>query len=669
VEACGQGGFRFVVVLHKANSPSLARGTDLAMTPGGAEEPSLAVGVERRRRASRAAAAGEEASQSAPLLADVVRPMPRRKLVHKMDNAAVTLPMAHRTVFRPGIIYPWLRLLVWIRVGIYFFGGNTIDVLLRRSSLQRRAVRLRRLFEAAGGSFGKLAQQLAIRADLLPYAYCAELSKMLDQAPAFPTAEAVAIIERELNRPLGEVFEIFDPEPIASTSIACVYQAKLRSGEHVAVKVRRPDIGRKLSGDLRALDWLLVSAEALTIVRAGLTRRFRQELWKTLMGELNFRAEARYTEMFRLRTRNSSDVITTRKVYFEYSTEQVLVKDLASGVWMWELMAAVDQDDKEFLAKVADMGIDPKSLASKLLRAVHHDVLEELFFHADPHPGNIVVQPNNGLCFIDFGAVERFSTQTRNAWRELHHHLANEDVGRMVSALITLAGPLPPIDVDRFVKAIEAIFTDWVFAIKSPDAEWWERSSAANWLRYIAVAQEFGVPVALETIQFFRATVLYDSIAIRLNKDIDIAREWKVYTESAGKAARKRTQKLIRKRLNGLTKMDYLRFEQALDMASQFLFKIQRSADIPTVEFRNIAGKISYTISLLLRLGLMGMLAGGVALIVDQVAERLFGHTIVWSSMLESMMSYRMVQLILLVVAVVIVRRIVIRLNDPDVFR
>jgi predicted unusual protein kinase regulating ubiquinone biosynthesis (AarF/ABC1/UbiB family) len=336
---------------------------------------------------------------------------------------------------------------------------------------------------------------------------------------------------------------------------------------------------------------------------------------------------------------------------------------------MWELIAAVDQDDKEFLANVAAMGIEPKSLAAKLQRAVHHDVLEELFFHADPHPGNMVVTPNNGLCFIDFGAIGRFSTRTRNAWRELHHHLANEDIGRMVNTLITLAGPLPPIDVDRFSKALEAIFADWVFAINSSDAEWWERSLATNWLRFVAVAQEFGVPVSLETIQFFRATVLYDSIVVRLNKDIDIVREWKLYAKSAGRAARKRTQKLVRKRLGGLTNMDYLLIEQAIDTGSQFLFRLQRNADIPTVEFRNIVGKISYTISLLLRIGYLGILGGVVAVIVDQVAERLFGYTIVWSSMIETIMSYRLVQLIFLIIAVVLVRRIIIRLNDPDMTR
>jgi ubiquinone biosynthesis protein len=638
------------------------------MTPTRAERIARAVdaAVEAWPERSSSSATTAAGPHVPPPVADVLQPMPRRTFAHKFDDAAVTLPMAHRVTFRPGVIYPLVRLLVWVRVCLYFVGGTAVDLLRRRDTPQRRAMRLRHQFETAGGSFGKLAQQLAQRADLLPYAYCEELSKMLDRAPAFPTTEAIAIIEQSLGKPLGDVFEVFDPEPIGSTALACVYQAKLRSGKRVAVKVRRPDIGRKLAADLRALDWLLISAEALTIIRAGLTRRFRLELWKTLMGELNFRAEARYTEMFRLRPRTSDDFITTRKVYFEYSTDQVLVKELASGIWMWELMAAVDRDDKQFLAKVALMGIEPKSLASKLLRAVHHDVLEELFFHADPHPGNIVVTPNNGLCFIDFGAVGRFSTQTRNAWRELHYHLRNEDIGRMVNTLITLAGPLPPIDVDRFVKALETIFTDWVFALKSPDAEWWERSSATNWLRYIAVAQEFGVPVALETIQFFRATVLYDSIAIRLNKDVDIVQAWNVYAASAGKAARKRTQKFIRKRIGGLTKMDYLRLEQAVDTAGQFLFKIQRSADIPIFQFRNIAGKISYITSLLLRVGYLGILLGGVALIVDQVSERLFGYAIPWASMVEKLMSYTTVQLLLLVVAVVLVRRVIIRLNDPD---
>src|SRR5919197_2314431 len=145
---------------------------------------------------------------------DVVRPMPRRKIVHEAGTSHVTLPMARRVVFKPGIIRPLIRLLIWCWACIRFFVGNGFDVLLGRASVQRRARRLRTIFEDAGASFDKLGQQISLRADLLPYAYCAELSKMLDQSPAFPTSQAIAVIERNLGRPLNEIFEVFDPEPI-----------------------------------------------------------------------------------------------------------------------------------------------------------------------------------------------------------------------------------------------------------------------------------------------------------------------------------------------------------------------------------------------------------------------------------------------------------------------
>ena len=129
-----------------------------------------------------------------------------------------------------------------------------------------------------------------MRADMLPYAYCAELSKMLDRAPTFPTAQAIAIVERNLGRPLAEVFEVFDPDPIGSASLACVYQARLTTGDKVAVKVRRPDIGPLIAADMRALDWILIFGETLTIIPPGATRSFRKEFEAVLFSELNFRS-------------------------------------------------------------------------------------------------------------------------------------------------------------------------------------------------------------------------------------------------------------------------------------------------------------------------------------------------------------------------------------------
>jgi ubiquinone biosynthesis protein len=264
-----------------------------------------------------------------------------------------------------------------------FYFGNLIDYLLRRGSIERRAARLRQVFEEAGPTFQKLGQQLSMRADLLPYAYCTELAKMLDQAPSFPTDQAIAIIERNLRKPLSDVFEVFDPTPIGSASLACVYQAQLRTGERVAVKVRRPGIGPLIAADLRAMDWLLILAETLTLIPPGGTRRFREDFQTILFGELNFRTEARYTDLFRRRAAKRKKGVTAPRVYFEHCTEEVMVSEFVSGVWMWELMAAVDSNDEEFLSKARRIGIEPKSLAHKLVLIMDREVHEELFFHAD----------------------------------------------------------------------------------------------------------------------------------------------------------------------------------------------------------------------------------------------------------------------------------------------
>jgi predicted unusual protein kinase regulating ubiquinone biosynthesis (AarF/ABC1/UbiB family) len=595
-----------------------------------------------------------------------VRPMPRRAISHAFTGANVALPRARKVTFKAGVIRTVLRLLLWISGAMKFFLGNWLDVVLRRDSPQRRAVRLRQIFEGAGATFAKLGQQLSLRADLLPYTYCVELSKMLDRSPPFPSPEAIAIVERSLGRPIGEVFAAFDPIPIGSGSLACVYQAQLKTGERVAVKVRRPGVGPTIAADLRALDWLLNTAEALTYVTPGMTRRFRQELRTILFGELNFRTEARYTDMFRRNARKHNGDVTAPRMYFQYCTEEMLVGELVSGVWMWELMAAVDSNDVEFLTKLRGMGIEPKSLARKLAQVMQREVQEELFFHADPHPANLVVLPNNRICFIDFGAIGRFSTPTRKVWREIMFHMVQGDVSRMVNCSLNLGGPLPPIDVHGVSKEIEQIYADWLYAMKSKDAEWWERSSAQAWLRYIEIARKYNIPVTLETIQFFRATVLYDSTITRLNRDIDFTKEYKVYARIANKRARKRVQKRMRMRLDGPTDQDYMNFEQISDSITQFVFNIGRTVENQTVHFRSIVGKISYVAALFLRLGYLAAFALGTGLLVDTLSSRLFGHKIDWPSILEAISSFGWVQLTLVVVLLVLIRRVVLRLSMPD---
>jgi ubiquinone biosynthesis protein len=596
----------------------------------------------------------------------VIGAMPRRPISHSAGEAHVSLPLARRVRFSAGILRAVSRLLVWLWCLIRFYSGNLFDFVTRRATIERRAVRLRKVFESAGPTFAKLGQQLSMRADMLPYPYCLELAKMLDRAPSFPVEQAIEIIERSTKKPLYEVFEKFDPEPIGSASLACVYQAQLHSGERVAVKVRRPGIGPLIAADLRAIDWLLAIAETLTIIPPGVTRRFREDFQTILFNELNFRTEARYTDLFRRRAAKRKKGVTAPHVFFEYCSEEVMVSEFVSGVWMYELMAAVDRNDQEFLERARKIGIEPKSLARKIVLIMNREVQEELFFHADPHPANLIVMPNNEVCFIDFGAVGRFSTHTRKTLREFQHHMIRGDIGRMVNCGLSLIGPLPPMDVERIRMEMEKIYAEGVYAMQSKDAEWWERSAAQSWLRFLEVSRQFSMPASFETIQLFRTTFAYDAVVVRLNKDLNITKVWEAYAKEAAAEARARVQKKMKERLCGPTDMDYMAMEQFGDLMTQVSFQLQRGIENPIIHFRNIVGKISYIASLFLKLAFLIVGSVGLGFVVNAVASRWFNYQIDWKSTYDQASSIGWVQAAAVVVLLVIIRRIVIRLNLPD---
>ena len=597
---------------------------------------------------------------------NVVRPMPRRPFTHSISDLRVALPRARRVTFKAGVIRATSRLFVWLWAFICFYSGNALDFLMRRSSIQARAARLRRVFEGAGPTFAKLAQQLSMRADMLPYAYCAELSKMLDRAAAFPTSEAIAIIERNIGQPLSEVFEVFDPDPIGSASLACVYQAQLKTGERVAVKVRRPGIGPLIAADLRALDWILILGETLTLIPPGATRSFRREFESILFHEMNFRAEARYTDIFRRRAANRKKDVTAPHVFFQYCSEEVMVSELVSGVWMWELMAAVDSNDTEFLAKVRLDGIEPKALARKLVVIMQREVQEELFFHADPHPANLIVMPDNKVCFIDFGAIGRFTTRTRKTVREFQYHMIKGDIGRMVNCALSLLGPLPPLDVESIRHEFEKIYADSVYAMKSEDAEWWEKSSVQSWLRFLEVGRQFSIPAAADTIQYFRTSFAYDSVIMRLNKDLNVTKEWEAYEKEAAAESRIRMKKSFRQRRRGLTDMDYQRMEEFGDMMTQAVFQLQRNIESPIVHFRNIVGKIAYITALVMKLGFFIGTVFCLGLIANFASKQWLGKEIDWAPIFEKATSFGWIQLALLALILLGLRRIIIRLKLPD---
>ena len=253
------------------------------------------------------------------------------------------------------------RLFVYLWTAIRWLAEVGWDKLRGIDSLERRAVRLRESIESLGGSAVKLGQQLAMRIDLLPYEFSVELSKMLDRMTPFPTEYAVERIETFLRRPLDEVFRDFNPVPIGSASVACAYGAFLANGDHVAIKVRRPRIGEIFVADCAALGLVLKSLEFLTILRPGLSHNFLYDFRQMLLDELDFSKEVRYTELFRRRSRKRIKFVGAPKVYPELSCEDILVTQFMEGMWLRELLNAVEQKDEEALALAAAKGVYPET--------------------------------------------------------------------------------------------------------------------------------------------------------------------------------------------------------------------------------------------------------------------------------------------------------------------
>ncbi|WIG95679.1 AarF/UbiB family protein [Myxococcus sp. SDU36] len=502
--------------------------------------------------------------------------------------------------YRAGIGRTLLQLGVWLSGAFWLLGRIALDIVLRRDSVQARGLHLRRLIERAGGTWIKLGQQLAIRVDLLPYPVAQELEKMLDAAPPIPFTQVRTLVEKAVRRPLSEVFSELSEEPVGSGSVACVYRGVLHGGEVVAVKVRRPGVGALFAADMRALGWILWLAE-LWLIPPGYSRQLLYELSSMLYEELDFVREARYTELFQDRmNRLGQRFARSPRVHGELSNHEVLVSEFVSGIWLKDLISAAERQDEEGLPQLAELGIVPRKVARRLLKIARLCAQEGLFFHADMHPANVVVHPDSRLVLIDFGSCGAFTARERRVWREIADAQANEDVGRMVSAVLALLEPLPSVDVEEFSRKLEGIFWQDLYANKSRTSRWWERTSANLWIGFFKLAQEYRVPMNLNTLRMIRSTMLSDSLAARLDPRIDHYREYRRYEVQLGRRMRRR----LEKKLHGLTEdRSFIRYDQFFEAAMAGFYRLQRFLDSSTYRFAVTERLLSFVLAAVLRAG------------------------------------------------------------------
>ncbi|CAN6555474.1 unnamed protein product [Malus baccata var. baccata] len=322
-----------------------------------------------------------------------------------------------------------------------WFGVRYIDNLTERSDrmFEVRAAELRNILVELGPAYIKIAQAISSRPDLIPPSYLDELSLLQDRISPFFTEVAINTIEQELGLPIEELFSEISPEPVAAASLGQVYQARLRrTGQLVAVKVQRPGVQAAISLDILILRFL-----------AGLLRRIRKlntdlqavvdEWASSLFREMDYRTEANNGIRFRQLYGGIPDVLVP-EMYLDYTTRRVLVME-----WVEKLSEVNDL----YLVEVGTY-------------CSFNQLLECGFYHADPHPGNLLRTFDGKLAYLDFGMMGEFNQELRIGFIEASLHLVNRDFGALAKDFVTLGFIPPTADKEAVTKALTGVFQNAV---------------------------------------------------------------------------------------------------------------------------------------------------------------------------------------------------------------
>ena len=303
------------------------------------------------------------------------------------------------------------------------------------------AVRLRETIEMLGPTFVKFGQLLSSRRDLLPDAYTDEFVKLQDRVPPDARSDAWKIIERELGKPMRDLFARFDESPFAAASMAQVYDAALPDGTRVAVKVQRESIEETIHIDLAIMFFLARQLER----HVAESRRFSpielvEEFAETIVGELDFRREARNADRFRQNFKDDPSVVVPR-IFWELTTARVLTMERSPG--------------HRASAYTVDAANSGGELAGQLVRLFLKQVFEHGFFHADPHPGNVFVLADGRLCFHDFGIVGTLAEDTQENLAQLMLGVTARDPQWVADAYVAMGVAGADVDRQAFSRDLE----------------------------------------------------------------------------------------------------------------------------------------------------------------------------------------------------------------------
>ena len=376
------------------------------------------------------------------------------------------------------------------------------------------------LFDRLGGAFIKAGQALAMRQDKLPLQHCEALSSLLDEVRPFPAAKGIAIIEKELGKPIGELFESIEPKPVASASFSQVYKAMSKEGKGLAVKVKRPRMEQIVFADA-----FFIRFFAFLISLTGLGRRLRVremagEVVNTLYEELDYQREADFLKISWRYTKEISHY-RSPQYYREFSTRNLITMDFMEGISLREVLSRLRNSKDGIVTDPSGNPLDLPEIGSRLYEIILRCIFEMGFFHADPHPGNIIIMEDGNLGFIDFGIMGYLTTEVRKINLKYQNALSRGHIEEATEIFTQIVTPGPDADVEGLKRDMNILLQVWTTATRDPNAPFEDKSSAIILQKSVEYARKHRFFLAQNEVLYYKTLLTIDHLNIELNPAYD----------------------------------------------------------------------------------------------------------------------------------------------------
>ncbi|MBD2113979.1 MULTISPECIES: ABC1 kinase family protein [Cyanophyceae] len=414
-------------------------------------------------------------------------------------------PAAIATHYRRRPFQVWARFVGIFLPLISFFAQLWLDARAGRSAENeiKRAAQLRTMLTNLGPAYIKIGQALSTRPDLVPPLFLEELTKLQDQIPPFPNVTAYRFIEEELGAPPSQIYAEISENPIAAASLGQVYKGKLHSGEDVAIKVQRPGLARNIALDLHILRGLArFATNRISQIRSDLVA-ILDEFGERIFEEMDYTHEGENAQRFASLYNHIPDIYVPH-IYPQYTARRVLTMEWIEGT----KLTNVD--------KLDSLGIDATHLIDVGVQCSLRQLLEHGFFHADPHPGNLLAMADGKLAYLDFGMMSEVKPYQRYGLIEAVVHMVNRDFEGLANDYVKLEFLTPDTDLTPIIPALANVFSN---ALGASVAELNFKSITDE---FSALMYEYPFRVPAYYALIIRSLVTLEGIAINVDPEFKV---------------------------------------------------------------------------------------------------------------------------------------------------